>query len=75
MLNCEVNVSKYATIYVAPDGSDTTGDGTEEKPFFTIQRAVNVLGEITQSSGIKLKAGTYNYANEDFYLHDNQKLQ
>lgn len=30
-------------IYVSKDGNDTTGDGTERKPFLTIQAAVNSL--------------------------------
>lgn len=30
-------------IYVSKDGSDVTGDGTEQKPFLTVQAAVNSL--------------------------------
>lgn len=34
-------------LYVSKDGSDQTGDGSEEKPFFTIQTAVNTIPLIT----------------------------
>ena len=34
-------------IYVSKDGSDQTGDGSEEKPYATIQTAVNTIPLIT----------------------------
>lgn len=34
-------------IYVSKNGSDQTGDGTEEKPYATIQTAVNTIPLIT----------------------------
>lgn len=37
-------------IYVSKNGSDQTGDGTEEKPYATIQTAVNTIPLITTSS-------------------------
>lgn len=37
-------------IYVSKNGSDQTGDGTEEKPYATIQTAVNTIPLITASS-------------------------
>ena len=36
-------------IYVSKNGSDQTGDGTEEKPYATIQTAVNTIPLITAS--------------------------
>lgn len=37
-------------IYVSKDGNDQTGDGSQEKPFLTIQTAVNSVPLITTSS-------------------------
>ncbi|MFQ8082036.1 hypothetical protein ACKGNX_27300 [Klebsiella pneumoniae] len=37
-------------IYVSKNGNDQTGDGTEEKPYATIQTAVNTIPLITASS-------------------------
>ncbi|MDQ8327293.1 hypothetical protein Q3D15_00655 [Enterococcus faecium] len=36
-------------IYVSKNGSDQTGDGTEEKPYATIQTAVNTIPLITNA--------------------------
>ena len=60
-LNGKARVSNGVTLWVAPDGDDTTGDGTENNPFATIQRAVDELGEMCINCTIQLKAGTYNY--------------
>ena len=38
------------SIYVSKDGNDQTGDGSQEKPFLTIQTAVNSVPLITTSS-------------------------
>jgi len=45
-------------IWCAPDGDDTTADGTEEKPYFDLQYAVN---KAQAGTTIKMKAGTYVY--------------
>lgn len=37
------SVNAYWDIYVAKTGNDTTGDGTENKPFLTIQKAINTI--------------------------------
>lgn len=60
-----VNVSKDVTLWVAPDGSDTTGNGTEAKPFATIQKAVDTLGDVVFNCNIQLKSGTYNISTSD----------
>lgn len=60
-------ISGTGEVWVATDGNDTTGDGTEGNPYLTITKA------LTQSAKtINLKAGTYeqgtHYATDaDFY--------
>ena len=44
------------TIYIAPDGNDQTGDGTEAKPWFDLQKAVNAA---TPGTHIICRGGTY----------------
>ena len=43
-------------IYIAPDGDDATGDGTIEKPWFDLQKAVNAA---TPGTHIICRGGTY----------------
>ena len=48
------------TFYVDDDGSDETGNGTEENPWRTIQRAVDSLPSILDhSASVFIKSGTY----------------
>ena len=51
--------SKNVTLYVAPGGNDTTGDGTSEHPFATPNRALDALGEYCIGCTIIIKSGTY----------------
>ena len=44
------------TIYIAPDGNDATGDGSLEKPWFDLQKAVNAAQPGTH---IVCRGGTY----------------
>lgn len=44
-------------IYIAPDGNDNTGDGSKEKPWFNLQKAVNAAQPGTH---IVCRGGTYN---------------
>ena len=46
------------TFWCAPNGDDQTADGSEEKPFFSLQRAANLAGP---GDTIIMKAGTYVY--------------
>lgn len=47
-------------IYVSKDGNDTTGDGTERKPFLTVQAAVNSLPLLsTTRFNIRIGSGAY----------------
>jgi len=46
-------------LWCSPDGDDTTADGTEEKPFFDLQNAINIAEAGTT---IYMKAGTYVYS-------------
>ena len=60
--SCCVNV--MTAYYVSPEGSDETGDGTEENPFLTIEKARNFIQspkEIPQGGiAIFLRGGEYN---------------
>ena len=47
-----------AVIWCAADGDDTTADGSEARPFFDIQKAVD---KALPGTTIKMKAGTYFY--------------
>lgn len=53
-------------VYVAPDGDDRVGDGSYERPYFTIQRAIDSLPDICESCVVKMKSGTYNYNNTNW---------
>ena len=43
-------------IYISPDGNDQTGDGTKEKPWFDLGKAVNAA---TPGTHIICRGGTY----------------
>ncbi len=45
-------------IWCSPDGDDTTADGTEEKPFFSLDKAIAI---VEPGMRICMKAGTYVY--------------
>lgn len=48
------------TLHVAKTGSDTTGDGSESKPYLTIQKAVDSLPKLLiRRPTIHVHAGTY----------------
>jgi hypothetical protein len=46
-------------LYVSPDGNDATADGSIENPFYSMQKAVNL---VQAGDFIYMKAGTYNYS-------------
>lgn len=47
-------------IYVSPLGNDSTGDGTEAKPYRTLKKALSAAPKIiTYSVIIRLAAGSY----------------
>ena len=45
-------------IWCSPDGDDTMADGSEQKPFFDLQKAINIA---QPGDRIWMKAGTYVY--------------
>ena len=45
-------------IWCAPDGDDSTADGTEQKPFFSLDKAIAI---VEPGMRICMKAGTYAY--------------
>jgi hypothetical protein len=50
----------HNTFYIAPSGSDSLGDGSISKPYFSVQKAAN-LAEAGDT--IFLRGGTYLYTN------------
>lgn len=54
--------SGTVTVYVSPSGSDTTGDGSQEKPWRQISHAISAYRVIpvNVSFNIHVAAGTYN---------------
>ena len=50
----DYKISSASSIWVSLDGNDTTGDGTEEKPFLTITKALTL-----NPNTIEIKEGTY----------------
>jgi hypothetical protein len=51
-----VIIHQIVTIYVATDGNDTTGDGSQENPFATIQKAIDTA---TYGCTVIVRSGTY----------------
>ena len=51
----------YTTLHVAKTGNDTTGDGSESKPYLTIQKALNSLPSLLVDRVIvQVHVGNYN---------------
>ena len=51
------------TLHVAKTGNDTTGDGSESKPYLTIQKALNSLPKLLLArADIVIHGGTYEEA-------------
>ena len=52
-----------ATVWMAPDGNDVTGDGSKEKPVATLQKAVDVTRNILsdEDKTIVVKDGLYRF--------------
>ncbi|ADC46830.1 adhesin-like protein [Methanobrevibacter ruminantium M1] len=57
-----MNISPLENIdvYVATDGSDETGDGTEANPYATVEKALDVASTALNAN-VYIKAGTYKY--------------
>lgn len=62
--------------YVAPNGNDTTGTGSEQNPFLTIERAITARATIanTFEVSIHLASGTYTPASGNITLLQNTFL-
>ncbi len=56
--NVPVTPDLTEKIWCAPDGDDATADGTEEKPFFSLDKAIAL---VQPGMRICMKAGTYLY--------------
>src|SRR5574344_605552 len=57
----ELIVPEYAhhVYYVSTKGDDSTGDGSEGKPFYNVQNAID---KVVAGDSIFVMAGTYNYS-------------
>ena len=76
----DYKISGEGEVWVATDGNDTTGDGTESKPYATITKALT-----TDAVTIHIKAGTYtqgthyttsaNFGGKNVIGHGNVVLQ
>ena len=53
--------------HVATNGSDGSGNGTQESPFATIQMGINAAGN---GNTVQVAAGTYLAPNEPYYGND-----
>lgn len=53
------NPGSYRVFYVSKTGSDETGNGSESKPYLTIQHAVNVAPKTPCDTRIYIGPGTY----------------
>jgi uncharacterized repeat protein (TIGR01451 family) len=51
------------TVYVSPEGSDSTGDGSYANPFRTIQKGLNV---VSAEGNVYLIPGTFTIATSEF---------
>ncbi len=62
-------------IFVGPAGSDTSGDGTQTKPFLTLRRAIAASRALPAgtAASIELRAGTY-YLDETIILTEEDSL-
>lgn len=53
-------VNAATTLHVTKTGSDTTGDGSEDHPYLTIQKAIDTLPRyLDQSATVLVHSGTY----------------
>ena len=61
-------------LYVSPDGNDSTGDGTEAKPFRQIQKAINSLPKDLggQTARIFVASGEYTSVSVEGFYGGNQ---
>jgi parallel beta-helix repeat protein len=60
-------VSGPGVYYIAPNGSDTDGDGTIDKPWFTFGKADSA---VSPGSTVYIRGGIYRYTEEDAYVDD-----
>jgi hypothetical protein len=57
----EIVIPEYAhnVYYCSPDGDDTTADGSADKPFYSVQNAIDI---VQAGDTIYMAAGTYKYS-------------
>lgn len=64
-------VTEDLTLYISPTGNDTTGDGTQGKPFFSLNRCCEYVNSRIMSIAdggrayIHCAAGVYDYSAEE----------
>ena len=58
LCNSKASARDTITFYVAVDGDDTTGNGSAEHPFASLEQAIDKLNGVLAKSTIYIKAGT-----------------
>lgn len=59
-MNTVKSTTETISWYVSPTGNDTTGDGTQAKPFKTIQATINKVPKVlNHNATIRITEGTY----------------
>jgi hypothetical protein len=53
----------YETVFVAKNGNDATGDGTEGKPYLTVAQAVSTIGDASAAKRYLVILGSGDYAD------------
>ena len=59
-------------LYVSLSGSDETGDGTQDKPYRTVQKAVDAIKPYHTNASIILETGGY---DDELPLESKKKIQ
>ena len=65
---------EYYNVYVTTSGSDTTGDGTQAKPWRTVQKAITTINNLNKSVDtyrINIASGDYNFTQREIQITRN----
>lgn len=55
----QVTTAVSTVLYVSPNGNDLTADGSKEKPFFSVQKAIDL---VSAGDTIYMESGVYRYS-------------
>ncbi len=70
-----IKLTSYKTLYVTTTGSDTSGDGSNAKPFATIQKAINTLPKNLGNNDVRVYLGAGTYAGFNIIAFRNGVLK